>query len=227
MIELIKGNCRDIIGSLVRRYPYRDVIIVSDPPFNIHYKYRTYKDDLSESDYLDMLADVFITDSVIILYPEMLYKFAVYTGNTPNRVVSWVYNSNTPRQHRDIAFFGVEPDFKKVRQPYKNPNDKRIKARIANGDIGGKLYDWWNVNQVKNVSKDKTEHPCQMPLEVMMNIIGILPEDALIIDPFMGSGTTGVACKKLGRDFIGIEIDPCYLEIANNRIMEDGEIDKD
>ena len=221
MIELIMGDCRDIIRDVVNNYSYRDVIIVSDPPFNIGYKYHTYKDSLSESDYLDMLADVFITDSVIICYPETLYKFAVHTGNTPNRVVSWVYNSNTPRQHRDIAFFGVVPDFRKVRQPYKNPNDKRIKERIANGDIGGKLYDWWNVNQVKNVSKTKTEHPCQMPLEVMMNIIGILPENALIIDPFMGSGTTGVACKKLSRDFIGIEIDPCYFEIANNRIMEE------
>ena len=85
---------------------------------------------------------------------------------------------------------------------------------------GAKLYDWWNINQVKNVSKEKTLHPCQMPLEVMENIIGILPKDAIIVDPFMGSGTTGVACKELGRDFIGIEIDKQYFDIANERIEE-------
>jgi len=68
------------------------------------------------------------------------------------------------------------------------------------------------------VSKEKTIHPCQMPLEVMKNIIGILPDDYLIIDPFMGSGTTGLACRCLGRDFIGIEIDEDYCRIANNRI---------
>ena len=46
----------------------------------------------------------------------------------------------------------------------ENPNDKRIQKRIAEGKTGAKLYDWWNVNQVKNNSKEKTAHPCQMPL---------------------------------------------------------------
>lgn len=59
-----------------------------------------------------------------------------------------------------------------------------------------------------------------MPLEVMKNIIGIIPDDYVIFDPFMGSGTTGVACKELGRDFIGCEIDKEYYEIAKRRIDE-------
>jgi len=80
-----------------------------------------------------------------------------------------------------------------------------------------RLYDWWNVNQVKNVSK-KHCHPCEMPLKIMENIIGILPKEYIIIDPFMGTGTTGVACKKLNRDFIGIEIDVEYYKIAESRI---------
>ena len=45
--------------------------------------------------------------------------------------MSWVYNSNTGKQHRDIAFFGVKPDFRKVGQDYKNPTDKRIAKRSA------------------------------------------------------------------------------------------------
>jgi len=135
----------------------------------------------------------------------------------PEKIVSWVYNSNTAKQHRDIAFFGVKPDFRKVGQPYKNPTDKRIAKRIAEGKQA-RLYDWWNINQVKNVSKDKTDHPCQMPLKVMENIIGILPEEYTIIDPFMGSGTTGVACKNLNRNFIGIELDETYFNIAEERI---------
>jgi DNA modification methylase len=136
----------------------------------------------------------------------------------PVKVVSWVYNSNTAKQHRDIAFYDVKPDFKKVIQPYKNLNDKRIKERMARGIMGGRLYDWWNVNQIKNVSKEKTIHPCQMPLEIMKNIIGILPDDYLIIDPFMGSGTTGLACRCLDRDFVGIEIDEEYWKVATDRI---------
>ena len=58
-------------------------------------------------------------------------------GILPTKVVSWVYNSNTAKQHRDIAFFKVKPDFRKVTQPYKNPNDKRIKERMARGIMGG------------------------------------------------------------------------------------------
>lgn len=134
--------------------------------------------------------------------------------------MSWIYNSNLPRQHRDIAFFNVKPDFTKVRQPYKNTEDKRIQERIENGSEGSPLYDWWQINQVKNVSADKEKHPCQMPLTVMENIIGILPDDAVILDPFMGSGTTGVACRNLGRDFIGIELDADYFALAQKRINE-------
>jgi len=54
----------------------------------------------------------------------------------------------------------------------------------------------------------------------MNNIIGILPksENLLIVDPFMGSGTTGIACQKYGVDFIGIEIDTEYFNIAKERL---------
>lgn len=217
--NLYCGNCMDVLFEVVRDSD--NPIIVSDPPFNIGYKYDKYKDNMKDDEYYSFMGDVFgMCPSVVIHYPEELYKIAFKIGMFPERVVSWVYNSNTAKQHRDIAFFGVKPDFKKVRQPYKNLNDKRIQKRIADGKTGAKLYDWWNINQVKNVSKEKTEHPCQMPLDVMTNIIGILPDDATIIDPFMGSGTTGVACKKLGRKFIGIEMSPNYFEIAKTRINE-------
>lgn len=65
-----------------------------------------------------------------------------------------------------------------------------------------------------------------MPLEVMKRIIGILPDDCLIIDPFMGSGTTGLAVleinkeQNVNREFIGIELDTNYYNIAKNRIDE-------
>lgn len=223
--EIINGNNHDILPNIVNEYKHRNIVIVSDPPFNVGYHYNTYKDKMFDDDYYSMLSDIFsLAPSVVIHYPESLYKLAFAMGGVaPEKVVSWVYNSNTAKQHRDIAFFGVKPDFKKVTQPYKNPNDKRIQERIARGILGGRLYDWWNVNQVKNVSKDKTAHPCQMPLEVMKNIIGILPDDILVIDPFNGSGTTGVACKELGKDYIGIEIDETYCEISRNRLLNVGD----
>lgn len=220
MIELYNADFRDIICEIIKNNKERKIIVVSDPPFNIGYHYNKYKDNLSDGEYFNLMSDAFsLLPSVIIHYPETLYKIAFQIGKFPERVVSWVYNSNTAKQHRDIAFFGVKPDFSKVRQPYKNLKDKRIQERIARGCKGAKLYDWWNINQVKNVSKDKTAHPCQMPLEVMKNIIGILPDDVIILDPFMGSGTTGLACIELGRNFIGIELDREYFNIAKSRLQ--------
>lgn len=214
-MELYCGNCDDIL----RRLNKRNVVIVTDPPFNIGYHYASYKDKLPDNEYYKWLASVMDNlPCVIVHYPESLYKLSYQMGRFPNKIVSWVYNSNTAKQHRDIAFFDVEPNFKQVTQPYKNLNDKRIKALIAKGHKGGRLYDWWNVNQVKNVNKEKTNHPCQMPLEIMKNIIGILPKGVTVLDPFMGSGTTGVACKQLGVEFIGIEIDEEYYRISVERI---------
>ena len=223
MIILKNNNCLDFMKSeqfkdLIKN---RKVCIITDPPFNIGYHYNNYKDKMTEDKYYLFLKEIFNMYGipfVVIHYAECLYKLAFYVQKLPCKVVSWVYNSNTAKQHRDIAFFGIKPDFNKVVQPYKNPNDKRIKERIARGFTGCKLYDWWNINQVKNVSKKEINHPCVMPLEVMKNIIGILPKDYVIFDPFMGSGTTGVACKELGRDFIGCEIDEDYTNIAIKRM---------
>jgi DNA modification methylase len=64
-------------------------------------------------------------------------------------------------------------------------------------------------------------HPTQKPIEVMRWCIGYLPEDAqTILDPYMGSGTTGVAAVSLGRKFTGVEIEPKYHSIACRRISE-------
>jgi len=64
-------------------------------------------------------------------------------------------------------------------------------------------------------------HPTQKPLEVMIWSLRQLPNDArVILDPYMGSGTTGVACTRTGRRFVGIEIDPQYFEMAKHRIQK-------
>jgi site-specific DNA-methyltransferase (adenine-specific)/modification methylase len=68
---------------------------------------------------------------------------------------------------------------------------------------------------------DEREHPTQKPVGVMTWCIEQLPENcSTILDPFMGSGTTGVACARLGRRFIGIEIEPRYFDIACRRIEQ-------
>jgi site-specific DNA-methyltransferase (adenine-specific) len=216
------GSCVDLLPSLIFELKARKLnyVLVSDPPFNIGYHYDGFKDRIDEDDYFNLLETIFGTEPhVIIHYPEVLHKHSYINGVFPNKIVAWVYNSNTAKQHRDIAFYNCIPDFKKVGQPYKNPTDKRIMERIKQGKKA-RLYDWWYVNQVKNVSKSKTDHPCQMPLIVMERIIGLLPEDIIIIDPFCGSGTTLVAAKIMNRQFIGIDISEKYVTIAKERLSQ-------
>ena len=218
MINIINADCNSVIEEL--KHTHTQLIMVTDPPFNIGYKYRSYRDKMNENEYFSMLCR--LTESipfVLIHYPEQLHKLSIALGESPTKVCSWVYNSNTGKQHRDIAFYRIKPNMNQVKQPYKNQTDKRIKALMENGSKGSRLYDWWNINQVKNVSKEKLNHPCQMPIDVMTNVIGVLPKNATIIDPFMGTGTTGMACKLLGLDFIGIELDEVYFRIAKERLQ--------
>jgi DNA modification methylase len=80
-------------------------------------------------------------------------------------------------------------------------------------------WTWNGMIQQAGIPKDKREHPTQKPVGVMRWIIENYtnPGDT-ILDPFCGSGTTGVACIETGRNFIGIELNPDYCEIARRRI---------
>jgi len=80
---------------------------------------------------------------------------------------------------------------------------------------------YWRWNGMIRKGNDVREHPTQKPVGVMEWCINHLPESAeSILDPFMGSGTTLVACAKLGRKGIGIELDPDYFEIACKRVED-------
>jgi len=80
----------------------------------------------------------------------------------------------------------------------------------------------WNIwNCPSDKGNNRTGHPAKFPDKLAKGpIISWSTEDDTVLDPFMGSGTTGVACKKLGRNFIGIELDETYFNIAQKRIGE-------
>ena len=208
-----------IINDDFRKHPETmgipNAIVISDPPYNQNYHYDAYEDNLRNKDYEDLLSHAFADrKSVIIHYPEETINIlSKLLGNT-QQVVSWVYPSNTAKQHRLISWWNCKPDFRKVGQDYKNPTDKRIQARIAAG-FSARLYDWWEINQVKNVSKKENPHPCPIPYELAVRIILISTEPGdLIIDPFAGSGTIIKAALDNKRRAIGFEIDPIYADYA-------------
>lgn len=97
-------------------------------------------------------------------------------------------------------------------------------------DVSTYDKDWKNPSQhiyfsrVKGNSHEKTDHPTQKPVKLLEHLIKAYTDETdLILDFTMGSGSTGVACANLNRDFIGIELEPRYYKIAEQRIKEANE----
>ena len=211
-----------IINDDFRKCEIPKGITITDPPYNQGYAYNEYKDRMTEDEYVELLSKI-PTPCVIIHYPEETINLLPKALKVKcEQVVCWVYNSNTGKQSRVISWWGCKPDFRKVLQPYKNLKDKRIIDRIAKGKTGAKLYDWWEVNQVKNVSKEKTDHPCQIPEEIIRRIIlTTVKEGEMVIDVFGGSGTTSKVAEELGYNSTIYEIDESYCEIIKKRTNND------
>lgn len=89
------------------------------------------------------------------------------------------------------------------------------------GDTDTKRSNVFVSDSLRHGQPGKCGHPTQKPLGLMKRIVeSICPPGGVVLDPFMGSGTTGVACVQTGRRFVGIEIDEGYFKIAQKRIAE-------
>jgi DNA modification methylase len=215
--------------AVVYHADYRNMIkdltfdyVITDPPYNVNYNYPDYSDNLSSEQYIELLAPLNEYNSVMIHYAEDFCGVVGEAMGRPKRCVSWCYSSNLLRQSRMIAWFGCSPDFNKVKQPYKNPNDKRIKQLIENGSQGARLYDWWNdIQLVKNVSKDKCpDFTNQIPVQLLERILLLTTNEGdTILDPFFGSGSLYFACKNTNRKCIGIEQSIRHLGFFEQRLQ--------
>jgi site-specific DNA-methyltransferase (adenine-specific) len=209
---LYLGDCREILPTL----PKVDAVI-TDPPYGIGFGYEGRKDDGMDL-YKLLIGPLADRPLALLMYPEEMMAQVVPVLGAPDDCFIWCYNSMNNRQSRIWGFWGIKPDWTQVKQKPKNPLDKRITNEQVDGGV--RHYDWCSdLQQVKNISDEKTAHPCQLPVELVSRIARFCKADT-VIDPFLGSGTTGVACMNLGRKFIGIEIEPKYFDIACRRIED-------
>jgi site-specific DNA-methyltransferase (adenine-specific) len=99
----------------------------------------------------------------------------------------------------------------------KDGTTKKPKTERFTSDVGARLNYWEIPPEMSN--KIRTGHPAQMSQRLCGDLVfSFTSNDYVVLDPFMGSGTTGVACMNLGRKFIGIELEPKYFGIACERI---------
>lgn len=125
---------------------------------------------------------------------------------------------------------GDKPKFNKgaVREPYSSDRiqsylrDKRYKDRDArmNHLLAGKhTTNLLRVPSLKGASKEKCGHPSQKPVELITKLVACSTDPGdLVLDPFIGSGTTAIVAQSLGRQWLGIEVNPRYVQLAERRI---------
>lgn len=191
------GDCRDILPTL----PKVDAVI-TDPPYGMsfHSDRRTERHErIANDDDAGMLAW-----ACSIPVNHSRYVFCRWDNlldglPRPKSCVTWVKNhwsmGDLKHEHArqtEIAMFWPGPDHS---WPGKRPTDVVHAPRTGN-----------------------SEHPTEKPVYLMEQFIGWTI--GVVLDPFMGSGTTGVACMNLGRSFVGIECEPKYFDIACRRIED-------
>lgn len=224
-IELIHGDClkkmKDIHDGSV------DLIITS-PPYNLGSNHHTGNKNTQA--YPDNFPENIYQQNQIKILSEC-YRILKDTGslfyNHKNRIKKGV--QITPYEwllktkfivKQELVWFNGSQNFDKIRF---YPMTERVywmakspKTKLFNAI---NHHDFFNKSEWKPVGTNG-KHKRAFPVEFAESIIKCFPEAMDILDPFMGSGTTGVACKNLGRNFIGIELDETYFEIAEKRINE-------
>lgn len=243
MVTEHKIICGDCIEELKKLLDNSIELVVTDPPFNIRKDYGKYKDNLSKEEYIKW-CEQWLNECIRVLKPTgSLYLFNYPENNAYlmpfldkqmqfRRWMTWHYPTNTGHSKRNytrtqhsILFYTKTDNYifnrSSVAQPYRNPTDKRIKELIKNGKNGTAPYDVFHFNIVKNVSKDKTPHPCQIPKDLIKIFIKASSnENDLVMDPFGGSFTTSAAAKELNRNSISIDINPEFCKIGKERLSK-------
>jgi site-specific DNA-methyltransferase (adenine-specific) len=206
-------------------------LYITDPPYNIGINYGGgVNDRLDDAEYHNMLRRVLskcyddAADDAhlfFIHYPEKIAEmWGLLTEKWECRQwISWVYPTNTghsPSQwttaHRTIIWLTKgDPYFhpRGVTQRFKNPSAKVVKEKVRQGVKGVALYNWWEITQVKNISKENREYENQIPSELIRRIIlcASRPED-WVADPFAGTFSTASTALGLGRRAWGCDINP-------------------
>ena len=235
-LKLINDDCLVAMPKLLN-----DSInlIVTSPPYNMrtrvrngkyttrerseHFskKYKNFHDALSIDDYYNFHKEVInqmLRVSKIIFYniqivtgsKEALFKIIGDFNKNIKDIIVWDKGHGQPSMHTGVLNKATEliimfESNAKAGRCFNTYNFKR-----------GELDDIWRIPRSR--SKTKT-HAATFPLALAEKaIVNFSKENDLILDPFMGTGTTGIACKNTKRNFIGIELDQTYFNIAKERI---------
>ena len=220
---LYLGDCREILPTLGKVDA-----VVTDPPYeeDMH-KAKAGARGIRTDGYaspkpLDFGAITNLRDEVTPLMASLCDGWLLVFC-TPEGVALWRDQIELCARYKRACTW-VKPDA----APQFNGQGPAMGAEMIVTAWCGSGHSRWNgggrrgvFTHLTNSSDREGTHPTEKPIGLMRELLGLFTDHHnTILDPFMGSGTTGVACAKLGRKFIGIEIEPKYFGIACKRIEE-------
>lgn len=203
------GDCTLYLADCMDVMPYlgRVDALVTDPPYGINYdksaasasgkksgKGFGFKGEYKKTEWDSSTCDEAIELAISIAGHSVIFGGNYYDLPPTSCWLIWDKEING-------NFADAEMAWTNLKKPV------RLKRHMWNGGI-------------RKGQEPRNAHPTQKPIDVMRWCLTHIPDSKLILDPFMGSGTTGVACVKEGRSFIGIELDEDYFEIACKRIRD-------
>ena len=246
MVQLYKGDCLELMKSI----PDGSIdAIITDPPYGT----TACKWD-SVIDFTlmwEQLNRIIKPNGAIILFAQTPFDKVLGASNLPMLKYEWVWRKSRPTGHLNankmpmkaheniLVFYKKPPTFNKqmtIGKPNHVKDGSIRKSKATNNNYGHfenvvqkstELKNPITVIEFSQQDPNKIEHPTQKPVKLMEYLIKTYTnKNETVLDFTMGSGSTGVACVNTFRNFIGIEMDENYFNIATKRIEEAQELNE-
>jgi len=237
--KIVQGDAIEVLAG----WPEGCVdLVFADPPFNIGYTYDHYRDDRPPQEYLAW-TEKWIDAALRVLKPTGTFWIAIgdeYAAEVRVRMreratlrnwIVWHYTfgqnctQKFNRCHTHLLYFVKNPKwftFNACDPLLRVKSDRQLKYNDKRANPNGKLPgDVWNeFPRVCGTYKERVGwHPCQMPVRLLERIVRACSKPGdLVLDPFLGSGTSAVVAERMGRRWIGIELNADYCRLATKRL---------
>jgi len=219
-----KINNQDCIEGMKELKEKSIDLVVTSPPYNIGIDYNEYKDQKEWNEYESFIKEIFMSIHRILKDNSI---FAINVGNQrnsglPHFIYFWLKECNFKIikeifWYKGLYYIQGETIFVCSKTGKFNNYYTKNDGFFSNNQFS----TVWEIRYNNNENRKKIGHDAFFVEKIPMTFILISTKEGdIVCDPFAGSGTTAVACKKTGRTFIGFEIDNSYIDISNKRLSK-------